>query len=63
VADCHFDYREPHCVAPEVAPTLAFRGGYAVGARGGDGRLPGIGPARKRMARKWLRERGYVAEF
>ena len=63
VADCHFSYREPHCRPPKVAPTLAFWGAYAAGARERDGRLPGIGPSRKWGALKRLREGGYVREF
>ena len=34
----------------DAAPTLAFWGAYAAGARERDGRLPGIGPSRKRRA-------------
>ena len=56
-------YREPHCRPPKVAPTLAFWGAYAAGARERDGRLPGIGPSCKRRALKRLREGGYVHEF
>eukprot|EP01043_Picozoa_sp_COSAG02_P019200 COSAG02_NODE_918_length_15945_cov_5.640752_3_plen_168_part_00 len=63
VADCHFFYREPHCRPSNAAPTLAFWGGYAAGARGGDGRLPGVGPSCKWGAFKRLREGGYVREF
>ena len=63
MADCHFDYREPHCFASKAAPALAFWGAYAAGARERDGRLPGVGPSCKRRALKRLRERGYVREF
>ena len=41
-------------------PRWPFAGHWAI-AR--DGRLPGIGPARKRRALKRLREGGYVREF
>ena len=63
MADCHFFYREPHCRPSNAAPTLAFWGAYAAGARERDGRLPGIGPSRKWGALKRLREGGYVREF
>ena len=49
MADCHFDYREPHCFASKVARALAFRGGYAAGARGGDGRFRALG----QLASEW----------
>ena len=63
MADCHFFYREPHCRPSNAAPTLAFWGAYAAGARERDGRLPGIGPSCKWGALKRLREGGYVREF
>ena len=63
MADCHFSYREPHCRPSSAAPTLAFWGAYAAGARERDGRLPGVRPSRKWRALKRLREGGYVREF
>ena len=56
MADCHFSYREPHCRPSSAAPTLAFWGAYAAGARERDGRLPGDGPRDGRLPGKGPRD-------